>query len=496
MLNIRSAQIVCFIAALIATVTLAGTRSSAETVTAQAGGLSYPIVDTNQTHCFSTFAAIACGSQRDGQDAQYAGLQPAYQDNGDGTITDLNTGLMWIADPGDKTDYNAARSTLQNFSFAGYDDWRLPSIKELYSLTMWNGIDASRAESSAVDGLIPLIDTDYFRFYYGDEVGSPRVIDSQWLTDTIYNSTVMGGSECFFGFNFADGRIKCYPLRVGNAGGYFALFVRGNPDYGINAFVDNGDGTVSDTATGLMWQQADNGAGTIWGEALAYCENLSLAGYDDWRLPNIKELHSIVDYSRSPDATNSAALDPIFSISGITNEAGQPDYPFFWSSTTLISYPDSVMDATYVSFGRATGYMEEFGAWIDVHGAGAQRSDFKDALRETQEAGFGPQGDSRRSDNYVRCVRAGDVVRVAGDDPSSLILPEGTTSFAAPDAPTSANESSQDTAGTPSGQPPQPAIDACTGQSVGAACSFMTPNGEVSGTCADDSGVLACRPAR
>ncbi len=54
-----------------------------------------------------------------------------------------------------------------------------------------------------------------------------------------------------------------------------------------------------------------------WENSLSYAENLELAGYDDWRLPNAKELQSIVDYNRSISATNSAAIDPIFQISQI-----------------------------------------------------------------------------------------------------------------------------------------------------------------------------------
>ena len=56
-----------------------------------------------------------------------------------------------------------------------------------------------------------------------------------------------------------------------------------------------------------------------WEDALAYAEDLDLAGYRDWRLPNAKELQSIVDYTRSPDTTSSAAIDPLFSASAITN---------------------------------------------------------------------------------------------------------------------------------------------------------------------------------
>ena len=51
------------------------------------------------------------------------------------------------------------------------------------------------------------------------------------------------------------------------------------------------------------------------------------------------------------------------------------------------------------------GYMAELGGWVDVHGAGAQRSDPKGGVSAGQELGFGPQGDARRGENYVRCVR-------------------------------------------------------------------------------------------
>lgn len=59
-------------------------------------------------------------------------------------------------------------------------------------------------------------------------------------------------------------------------------------------FTDNGDGTVTDANTGLMWQQGEVES-MIWEDAIACCESLSLAGYDDWRLPNIRELESITD---------------------------------------------------------------------------------------------------------------------------------------------------------------------------------------------------------
>jgi hypothetical protein len=206
-----------------------------------------------------------------------------------------------------------------------------------------------------------------------------------------------------FGVNFADGRIKGYPTGSGPGPSktYFVIYVRGNTNYGVNKFVDNGDGTVTDHATGLTWTQNDSGQGLDWEAALNYCESLDFAGISDWRLPDVKELQSIIDYNRSPDATSSAAIDPIFNISSITNEAGQLDYPYFWSSTTHAN-ARSGGGGAYVSFGRAPGYMNN--QFMDVHGAGAQRSEDKSGDPSQYPTEHSPQGDAVRIYNYVRCV--------------------------------------------------------------------------------------------
>ncbi|MBU1118480.1 DUF1566 domain-containing protein [Patescibacteria group bacterium] len=364
--------------------------------------ISCTVVDTGQESCSNNTDKMKCpnkGKAFYGQDAQYVGNKLSYRDNGDGTVTDVNTGLMWQQDPGAKKSYEEAQAGAQSFELAGHDDWRLPTIKELYSLMDFRGIDPSSMNSA--EGLRPYIDDEYFGFEYGDLSTGDRIIDSQWATSSVYNADVMNNQECFFGVNFADGRIKCYPTKRGK--GYFTIYVRGD-SYGENNLVKNSD-TISDKSTGLTWMKQDSGSGMNWEDALAYCEDLELDGKSDWRLPNAKELHSIVDYSRSPDATNSAAIDPLFEVSSITNEAGKKDYAFFWTSTTHIS-ERGYDRAAYIPFGRALGYMKEFGGWVDVHGAGAQRSDPKAGDPDEYPTGLGPQGDAIRIDNYVRCVRS------------------------------------------------------------------------------------------
>ena len=59
-------------------------------------------------------------------------------------------------------------------------------------------------------------------------------------------------------------------------------------------FVDNGDGTVTDTRRQLMWQQDDNGEEVTFQGAQKYCQTLRLGGYTDWRLPEPEERETAV----------------------------------------------------------------------------------------------------------------------------------------------------------------------------------------------------------
>jgi len=391
--------------------------------------LNYQIVDTGQIITYDDFDQIATPGSDDpyyGQDAQVTGNQPSYTDNGDGTVTDNVTGLMWQKSPDmdgdgdidydDKMSYAEALEEVENFTLAGYDDWRVPSIKEIYSLILFSGLDPSGWNGSDTDQLTPFIDTEYFDFAFGDTDAGERIIDAQMVSSTLYVATTMNGDETMFGVNFADGRIKGYP--TGPMPGqpedkqFYVYYVRGNTSYGINSLIDNQNGTVTDEETALMWQQNDSGSGLNWEEALDWVQlknEESYLGYSDWRLPNIKELQSIVDYTLSPETSNSAALDPIFEISSFTNDNEQTDYPYFWSSTTHANMMNGGY-AAYVSFGRALGWMEEPPGsgnmnLMDVHGAGAQRSDPKSGDPDDWPYGHGPQGDVIRIYNYVRLVR-------------------------------------------------------------------------------------------
>lgn len=361
--------------------------------------VSFTLTDTGQDVFYDDDGnVISKPSESDnyyGQDAQFTGTASSFQDNEDGTVSDLNTGLMWQQTPDfERHNYYDAFDYVDGLEIGGYTDWRLPTIKELYSLLYSNGsLDAS---SSAVSQ--PYLYDEYFDFEY-DQMMS---FAGQYWSSTKYVKGALQniGIEGAFGFNFADGHIKSYETGLyfdGSTGvqdpGCFVRAVRGEENiYGVNSFMDNGDGTVTDNATGLMWQQEDDGNTYNWKDALAYATNSELAGYTDWRLPNTKELQSIVDY----DKTTFPAIDEDFFV--CTN-----DDSWFWTSTTQ---GDFKYTACYLAFGKA--YSKDNSSateYYDWHGAGAQRSDPKageieDYLLESVNA-----SDSLRIKNYVRLVR-------------------------------------------------------------------------------------------
>ncbi|TIH19225.1 DUF1566 domain-containing protein [Marinifilum sp. JC120] len=471
---------------------------------------NYPIVDSGQEACFNNSRQINCPDQSHGfygQDAQYKGNQPRYKDNGDGTISDLVTGLMWVKERGPAVNWQQGMDGAEDCQIGGYADWRAPNIKELYSLIDFNGwVQGTEKDST------PFINTDYFEFKFGDTSKGQRIIDCQDWSSTTYVSTTMGGNPTAFGVNFADGRIKGYGKKDprGRSSKYIR-YVRGNPDYGKNIYVDRKDGTVEDKATGLIWQQADSVKKLNWKEALSYCENLNHAGRTDWRLPNVKELQSIVDYSRSPKTSGTAAIDPIFKVTDKES--------YYWSSTTHMDGPKP-SHASYVAFGRALGYFapprSSNKKWMDVHGAGAQRSDPKSGNPDAFPNGRGPQGDDIRIYNYVRCVTGGGVEPYdppytkiptwKGGSPNSFSDGMGTMGgsrqgFGKNQGMGRNSGMGQDIMQGGMGQgrgnrqgPPEEAFTACNGKSQGDECTVETPRGKLSGLCMSRGEQTFCVP--
>jgi hypothetical protein len=89
------------------------------------------------------------------------------------------------------------------------------------------------------------------------------------------------------------------------------------------SLIDNGNGTVTDSGTLLMWQQGESSL-MIWEDALTTCESSTLAGNTDWRLPNHKELLTLVDFT---EATTNAKINRTLFPGAVSS--------FYWTSTTV-----------------------------------------------------------------------------------------------------------------------------------------------------------------
>jgi hypothetical protein len=258
--------------------------------------------DTGQTTRFTrTF----------GEDADYLGRAPAYRDNRDGTVTDLVTGLIWQKVDGGEMTWEKAKEYAKNLRLAGQTDWRLPNSMELLSL-MNHGMHG------------PAMDTEVF----------PRSGARYWWTDAVKQ----GDSGKVWLVNTGGGigaHAKTETVSAGGDRPVHVRCVRGTCSLGAGPDLkDNGDGTVTDRRTGLVWQKVGEAEKVTWEDALRRCSTLDLAGRKDWRLPNIKELRSLSD-----DGRTDPSLDRAF-FPGASPTA-------YWSATTQVNRPER---AWYVDF--------------------------------------------------------------------------------------------------------------------------------------------------
>ncbi|MCD4743048.1 MAG: DUF1566 domain-containing protein [Desulfobacteraceae bacterium] len=282
--------------------------------------------DTGQTKCYNNTAEIPCPSEGAafyGQDASYninpqsyTALGAPIKDNvtglvwetktDDGSIHDKDNTYTWYdsnpltnggnaGTPGIGTDTEDFINNLNAANYGGHNDWRLPTIKEL---------------STIVNSEIynPSINNTFF----------PNTASSNYWTSTTltFDSGVASAWQVKFSTGDSEGKPK--------SNNYHVRAVRAGQSGASNNFVDNNnDGTVTDTATGLMWQKTTQTGLKSWASAIADCESLSLADHDDWRLPNRNELLSIVDFSKF-----NASIDPSFFPDTVM-------HTYYWTSTTF-----------------------------------------------------------------------------------------------------------------------------------------------------------------
>lgn len=274
------------------------------------------VPDTGQTACYNNGGGgIGCPNpgQALAQDGSYTMNPISLSDNGDNTISDNNTGLVWQKQEGGSQFWPNAIDYCNNLTLGNATNWRLPTI---YELTTILTLDASSPA------------TDITKF------------TAATLTEYITSSMDPVLSTQVYGVDFTQGNI----VFINNVNSRSVRCVRGD-EYKTNEFVDTEAGMVVDVATALVWEQSD-AATANWQGAIDYCENLTLGTKDDWRLPNYKELQSLVDYTKFNFAINVAFFpNP------------QIDY---WSSTTDEVNPGNAWSLSFNN-GFATSNLKTLG---------------------------------------------------------------------------------------------------------------------------------------
>lgn len=246
-----------------------------------------------------------------GEDSDYTINPPSYTDNGDGTITDKVTGLMWQKVDNGESTWDNAMARAGSVTTGGYTDWRLPTPTELFSILNFN------------NGNPAAVNTTFFP-------SNPAGAAEYWWSTDIYGADATK-VWCVNSGGGMGPKPKAETVSAGGTLRYHARYVRGaKPTNGHN-YQNNLDGTITDLDTGLMWTQVPASARN-WNAALTYAEGLTLAGYSDWRLPNIKELQTLVDFTLATATTANGALAP---VNRVLFPAATTPATAYWSSTAL-----------------------------------------------------------------------------------------------------------------------------------------------------------------
>ena len=315
------------------------------------GAATIELPQTGQTKCYdSSGTEIDCSDT--GQDGDIrsgvAWPNPRFTDNSNETVTDGLTGLMWTKNanlPNSTATWQEALdyvASLNSSNYLGFNDWRLPNVNELESL-----VNSGEADTSIwlnAQGF-----TNVQSNLYWSSSTSDYETSSAWFV-SMYEGYVF--------FNHKDSIYYVWPVRSGQSGpsvvsipktGQTVSYATGD-DGNIQAgttwhsprFTDNGNQTVTDNLTGLMWTKNANlpNSTKTCQEALDYVASLNSTnylGFNDWRLPNVNELESFANTGKSNIST-------WLYTQGFTNI--QPS--FYWSSSTYAVSTNSAWEVNMV----------------------------------------------------------------------------------------------------------------------------------------------------
>ena len=322
-------------------------------ITASASGVtsqtrSIQVIDGNSP---TLLVSATPGLLKTGQISTFlSGDDGSYQKGLTKTFTvGGSTGLIWqrcsLGQNYDETcsgnpqqlTWSNANTYCNSLPSLGGNTWRLPTVNELLNLVDY-GISSS--------GVM-----------YINSTAFPNTVwaSSYWSSST---SVQNSGHALYVGFTGGSA------YSITKDGNFNVRCVSGSSQ-AQPSFSDNGNGTVTDSSTGLQWQKCSAGQGNItgncstgtassliWASAITYCQNLTINGISGWRLPNINELRSIVDYTKSSS--------PLIDSTAFPNTLSTS----YWSST---SNSEFFMNAYIIRFDL--GWVE----WADKSTASSIR---------------------------------------------------------------------------------------------------------------------------
>ena len=300
----------------------------------------FPVPPTGQTMCYDNSGLLygdgGCPSLSDrdagfwGQDAMFLKARTfncfddlktskacsgSNLEDGD-TVADSLTGLMWqrkidssVMDWDQAVDYCTNVLNLQQYG--GYSDWRLPNPFEFTSI-----VDRQNPDPSIDLSVFPGTPSDFFWTSLADPLAEPYA----------WSMHFKGGSlSIVHKYNFII-NVRCVRMGPQNT-------VMSSAKRFITTTGPDGRKLVSDSVTGLMWQYEYEHDDVTWAKALSYCAHMNYGGYFDWRLPNINELESLVNYKMFRPASDFPGMAPYH----------------FLSSTTVVSWSSHMWDVFFDS---------------------------------------------------------------------------------------------------------------------------------------------------
>ncbi|MFH0977185.1 MAG: DUF1566 domain-containing protein [Spirochaetota bacterium] len=240
---------------------------------------------------------------------------------------------------------------LNTENYLGHNDWRLPNINEFYSIT---NMGADTAQWLTDHGYFTNVN---FIYWSGTTYSSNTIYANGMWINSGYTCPCTKDSDYFIVWPVRGGITSPKIPKTGQTTKY-ADGDDGNLQVGYDwpnpRFHDNGNGTITDYLTGLIWQKTVSTTLNTWSNAIVSCSGVSAGGYNDWRMPNRNELLSLSNFesnnnaswlnsqgfenaananywSSTTNCTNTANVWPLQIGSGISQDVIKSNSSYFWA---------------------------------------------------------------------------------------------------------------------------------------------------------------------